>query len=981
MIKKLFIPVLLICSVLLVNCGKQEYETHKKPVFNSILEAPPAEMEAVLKRTYRLEPDRRFGMAIQELRKMFSLEEQTLEYFFREGSWHVFADKMKICTLDEFPTFQQLLDVLIRLTKRYHNKYPLDLAEAGTPSDLNVFEHTPKDFYPIHLSRFIRQLDQRWQGGHRHPDYLPKAAEAYALLGLQSFDYLELTDRLMGRTLALLAMSKGLTAGDMNRVEAMVAFQMGYEGHCLRILKQTPGTSPFALFFLRKDGQLEKLAVKEPDLLTRYLWLLRFAEGKEVEEWEQLRRELFSGESLSLLPAIKTGLEMNRFDTNRSLSRALPYVVLDSVGFEVDDPVFSGQIRSSGEAGLAAAADLFERGIGMLATKPRGFFSSPEAITSFYRGFFYSALYKLGLHLLDELASVQSGMFYLDELGKEGAPLLVEFKDWYSLLLKFRHQRTDVKVLLDRLDAPGQLRGRLLRRFSQDAVLLISPRSSRLTEVVRLMVGKMDSRLSNRHLLGRVSLRYLQDIDLMERILKGSTGENCALSLLHSIYGRDKEGLLKIIRLPYPPRHVKVQAIRELGGFGDTRPLFIQYEFNKLMAKYPDDWRVVEEFAGYLKNSAKFRQAAEVVSGWVRRHDRSRGFDYINARKELARLYYLDENYNKGLDAIEEVATSWQAGVLETKALLLSRLGKRAAAEELAAKVIERYPSSVRSRAVLAELHWRHGNFQAACDAIKGYPRRYVANDWHDHIAVSFLRGLEGQTLEKGVEAFKVLVDAGFSAGFLHAVPYKCFRAGKSRWAFRLQTQLKLTGIGQLNLLITAYQYGKEFMEEGEALKWLKRNTPAYLYSSLSLIAFGLDEYELPWKWPRPIKSKQRLVYDWLMKAACARVSGGEEHPHWPDLVAYYSEEGISHYHHLGRFLVGLAPEEELYKLMDMPGRKCEIAFFIGLKYEASGDLYKASQWYRICLETGLERNLEYVWAYERLNRWAQNKLFLRLIG
>jgi hypothetical protein len=912
---------------------------------------------------------------------MFSLENQDLEYFFQEGSWHVFADKMKVCQLDEFPTFQQLLDVLTGLAKRYNNKYPLGLAQQGGGTGLDGFKNIPEDFYPIYLSRFLRQLDQRWQAGDHHPEYVQWAAETYALLGLQAFDYLDLTDRLHARTLALLAMSKGLTGGDMGRIEAMLAYQMGYEGHCMRALEQSSQSGPFALFFMRKDGELKKQALNGGDLLTRYLWLLRFAEEKKVEKWEQLRQELFGAEGPSLLPAIKTGLELNRFETNRSLSRALPDVLLDTVAHEVDDSAFSQQIRSAGDPTLAIVEQLFERGIGMLETRKKGFFSSAPAMVSFYRGFFYSALYKLGHHLLDELASVQSGMFYLDELGKEGSALLKEYKNWYSLLLRFRHQRADAKLLLDRLKAPGVMGGRMLLRFSEEAVLLMPPRSPKLYETVRLMIPKMDSRLFNRHLLTKLTLRYLNDLALVERILVGSKDGNCALSLLHAVYAQDKDAILKVLRFPYPPLHIKVRAIREIAGFRETRPLFVQYEFNKLMEKYPDNWQVVEEFAGYLKHSAKFRQAAEVVATWVERHDRSRGFDYINARKELARLYYLDENYQKGLEAIEDVATSWQAGVLETKALLLSRLGKKEAAEDLAQKVIERYPSSVRSRAVLAELYWRHGKFQSACAAIKGYPRRYVANDWHDHIALSFLDGFEGQTLETALGAFKLMVDAGFSPGFLHAIPLKFHRAGKSRWAFRFQTQLKLTGIAQLNYLITAYQYATEFMEEEEALKWLKRNTPAYLHPPMSMIAFGLGEYQLPWKWPVTIKSKSGIAYDWLMKTACALMDGHEKHPHWHELKGYYAKDGLSHYHHLGRYLTGQAPIEELYKLMDMPARKCEIAFFIGLKYEALGDLYKAGQWYRICLETGLERNLEYVWAHERLNRWAQNKLFLRLLG
>ncbi len=82
----------------------------------------------------------------------------------------------------------------------------------------------------------------------------------------------------------------------------------------------------------------------------------------------------------------------------------------------------------------------------------------------------------------------------------------------------------------------------------------------------------------------------------------------------------------------------------------------------------------------------------------------------------------------------------------------------------------------------------------------------------------------------------------------------------------------------------------------------------------------------------------------------------------------------------IGRHILGLASEADVLALAAQAHDACEVAFWIGRGAQAKGDLFGASEWYRISLETGLSQVWEYREAYTQLYGWWHDGKALSLV-
>ncbi|MGH9419167.1 MAG: hypothetical protein ACRD3J_04275, partial [Thermoanaerobaculia bacterium] len=101
-------------------------------------------------------------------------------------------------------------------------------------------------------------------------------------------------------------------------------------------------------------------------------------------------------------------------------------------------------------------------------------------------------------------------------------------------------------------------------------------------------------------------------------------------------------------------------------------------------------------------------------------------------------------------------------------------------------------------------------------------------------------------------------------------------------------------------------------------------------------------------------------------------LSPAERAAHERELTAHFNGPPHAHdYFVMGRYLLGLTDEVTVLRLAVTPQRRCEIAYYIGLKAMTEKHLTEASGWFRIACETGQSGNLEYAWAKDNLYRWA----------
>jgi len=154
------------------------------------------------------------------------------------------------------------------------------------------------------------------------------------------------------------------------------------------------------------------------------------------------------------------------------------------------------------------------------------------------------------------------------------------------------------------------------------------------------------------------------------------------------------------------------------------------------------------------------------------------------------------------------------------------------------------------------------------------------------------------------------------------------------------------------------------------ALSWLRSKIPAgRVNASARLIVeeSAQDEFDLLWDLiPNPQGPDSETV--WLLRAATSLAREGKDLRRGM-LLRYYSQQGTSMEHTLGRFLIGQVSEKGLAALATSPARRCQAAFFLGLKAAAEGRSAESWEWYRVAIETKAEDCAEYTWAWQRNRR------------
>jgi hypothetical protein len=941
---KLSFGCLLLGLLILVGCQSKES-------VSSGNEVPPTELPAYLEKSYRLGPDRRFGLALKELNRLFGQNPAKVETIFKNKQWHVYLDEENLGSVPEFPGFGDFFHILLKRAQTLNQRYPLKLLAVERTVDLSGCQRQLQKFFPPYLFALLGELDDRWAGGSRHPELLKLGLKALTLLCLQVFDRVDLSDRLLARSLTFLALTRVVTPYNLDGEEALTAYAMGYRAHCEKVVGKLPQDDAFSLFFGRQNQDLKMLAETDGGPLARYLWLLRFAEKGDVSGWRRLWQRFFKNEEAALLPIMKSGFALERCFMNSTLSNSILRIAA---------------FKSSGEGG--------------------GLFGQPMIRGLFMDGYFYSALYTLGIHVLDQLESTDAATFFLEAMGKSDSALTREFLTWYSHLVVVRQRGVDVNLLLRHLNRAGRLRGTLLVRTFDEISRHLADDSPLLPVAARNLAKILDSRLSHRCVMAGIARHHLYDLKYMERLLSGTASPSLRqfprLQSWYATLNGDPERLMALLHQPDLNTHTRSEIVNALAGFDEVKSVLIQYEFNKLVVEEPENWGVADQFSAYLKSNGKFRQARRIILEWLEDPGNSQTcwMDYIDARQKLAELYYSDEQYRQGLKALESVEASYHPQVLQIKSLLLSKIGEERQAERWARQLLQSHPLSVDARTLLVKLYWDHGKCRQAAGLIKSFPFRCTLSDWRDEMAAAFLHAFEKKSAQQAVEAFSCLIQQKIDHCLLQSIPAKIYRSGNPQLAFQLQQELLSTKQRHLLILVTAYRYLAEWKDNAAALTWLWQKTPPYLFPIAAEVVYGLEEYELLWQWPMNLKRSKDRRYKRLLQTAAALKTGEaaeEKNPRWLELNDYYSKQNVYYYDKIGGYLMGLLPRQEVLDWLDTASRRCEIAYFIGLKEESLGHFRRASDWYRLSVETGRSTNAAYHWAIETLRRWARQNRFL----
>jgi hypothetical protein len=147
------------------------------------------------------------------------------------------------------------------------------------------------------------------------------------------------------------------------------------------------------------------------------------------------------------------------------------------------------------------------------------------------------------------------------------------------------------------------------------------------------------------------------------------------------------------------------------------------------------------------------------------------------------------------------------------------------------------------------------------------------------------------------------------------------------------------------------------------ALSWLRARVPPESEHPLAIAMYAESEFQLLWSLIERPEDGPQPSSVWLMRAAAYLDEWPENREHLEELMEYFSRTPRDDYQLMGGHLMGLVPEADLLRVATTPQRRCEVAYYLGVKAHRDGRTQDALTWFRVALETNQQRDGEYHWA------------------
>jgi hypothetical protein len=589
-----------------------------------------------------------------------------------------------------------------------------------------------------------------------------------------------------------------------------------------------------------------------------------------------------------------------------------------------------------------------------------------NTIDEFYKNWYYGTIQKIFEYYFERLAADEAAAKFAEAIPISDE-FLISFQRYAATVATNKMARNDPEMAFAALHNPAILGG----------VLQLDIYANRLGYA---QIGEPQNYFLVEHLCQVIDLRPrfvrqfafdvlykgVGDMDAVERTLSYLVRVDYLRQGYTALWlGRFKKDRASIEKILADARIVSWQKASGAGlikdeGFSADH---LETLYEQIIAQDPTEWHNINEYCEYLEKKKDYRKAIEMIDRWLKQGSGA-GITIVHATVFKARMLYLSSDYEQAWRVIEPAIKSYQSGAMERGAFILEKLGKYAPAVELARKSVERYPSALHSRLVLAQIYWRSGAYKDAAETLKSFPLPLNAANWRWEIAPKFREVFAEKPVDEAVNAFRFLAGEKFEPQFIVGIAQEFGRKNEHETAFRMVDLLGGEGQSEIARLLKGYYYLKRWKGESEALPWLKRRLPEGLPDGvLGMLIYNEQEDDLLWTLIDDPDDEPGGEYIWLLRAAAAVRSKNAA------LLKRVGDEyrGTgTFYDKVTNYLRGTLSEDDLLAAINNGKRLCEGGYFIGLKAQADGDLRKASDWFQIVLNTGLMNNGEYHWAFSQ---------------
>lgn len=970
---------------------------------------------------YRLPPDRRFLLAFGEIDRLATGgQPQTTSVVFRHGLWEVAYAGKVVGTLPELPTYSDLKQLLEQFAASYADIIQQRWNQPISAAQWKSIEEQSRAFLAPDAFETLRKVDALWRNGERSPRLLRPAARALVYLALQEHEDAGVGDALPGAALADLVLAQSAAHAPMTSEEAFLAYALGYTNAARALAAKLPASDLARAFLLEHQVGDGATSAVQSDL-AHYLDLRLATDRGGYAGWWQRGYEDFGARQVP--PGILlTGVDSAPINTREELLILISASIKDElrsplasflrnlwprvvIRIERSAPratvttdmgiqailsnlrkSFPGVMRTvDNHLAWGAGPSDFEHLAAGASAEAKGPFLTPASFSAYYRANYYYSLFLLGDHYLDVYDSLQVSKDYGQWLHSGSNSVGDELGRLETLRAGIRTGQIKADELIDFVRSSSHL-GALPLGDLVDAIGQGGdwgdPRPFRIPVY---LADRLDSRVGGRLTLASAAFDNGRDLHLYHTLTESVVGtaswEHAWTASTLAYADRDMAQIKRMASSENLSWKHQVEVVSEYGQIPQADDAFVRTRFLQLLSEAKDNYLAESDYVGYLESRKDYGTAEQSLRVWLAQNPHSPGLDRPAMFVALARILQKDGKLRAAWDAIrgEALDSNMEGALLRASKILFAR-GQGDQAEVMATAAVERYPDSDIARANLLWLLWQDGKDQAAAKVVDEAPRTGHAYQWNA-FAKAFVRAFRERPDSAALTAFDTLDALPLRPIDLAAFPKNMGTENRPELTFKMFSALKGQGFDRLNELVEGSRYFEAWKGKDAADTWLAQivQPQARPYAAMMLYTDG--QYDASWRMLPQLPPGKDEDFSWLLRAAAYLRSGAHDPTKRQALIDFFSQPGGSYYRVAGRYLMGLAPVDDVLHVMATSKRICELGYYLGIKATADGDYQTASDWFHISTLTGSTHDGEYRWAYSIISEWLQKGLSLKALA
>jgi len=961
-----------------------------------LMKVKRADLARYLDAIYRLKPDRRFVYAVSELRRLGGgRQEQAHVTHLDSGGWSIRLGTSDVGRLPEIPVFADGLS-LVRTTAALEargltatNRRPPD------PAELKRLEAEIWHDSSERLVGVLVRLNELAADHGLDPSLMRLAGEALLAIHVETIDSAGVLDPLLGRAMALLALSEQ-TGGETiaARSLSVLAWQLGYSEEAKDLASGLPPDDTWCFLLQRNAAVLAQRAASSKDPFVIRLALLAAIGRRDRDAVFEIGRAagivdpptpLFAAAALeladfSLAEGAAGFLSVQAF--RRATEASLPDTTLGHPPLLVRvRTVVRRLLRKDPNEPVTSRLEQFEGAVRRQAARLDGPLANDVVFSGLLRAPLYSALLGEAYYLLDQYGSSSDAAEWAASIVQPPPGFATELRRWVE---------DRVALVEAKPDAPGRIAHDLatLRHLGGWAPRrtcasmwwamrnVYDPIARR---AVRALFDGMDTRPTNlatatiaardllwdtrrRERYGAAALRSCpetlrtDDLGFLLKSMKDPVVLERLANRQNLGTGTRSAALLSLLRIKGADTTPILDRIRELSlEVGDAESggfLLVLVEALDGIGRHADADREIEEWLRCRGQGAGL-MGAEVLA--------------VKAAR-LRKAGRLDEAWRAIGPATR---TGKESCLLEAGNILMAQ-GHYDAALEVANDTIGRYVNSYGGFVLGAEALWRLGRPAEAAKRLADALKERSPFAWTDDVGPAFARAFGSAQPADVDRAVQELANAKVTPERVRNIGVGVGRSGNHELAFRVIASIGGASDDERSAVLFAYAELQAAKGKRVALEWFKSRMPPLDDPAVNW-AYQHGDDELIWEYvdPTPGRVNQDKLHV-LRAAACIRAAQ-------PD--AARREAVLQYAHKVGadgwgaiypKFLLGETDETAL--LASITGRDdaCTAAWAIGARKVGEGKFAEANDWFEIAMETGRQQLPPIAFAYDVLAKWTE---------